>query len=186
MHKARPWLAAKPLAKDAPTRLRGQIRFRIVSLVLPVATLPLLVAQGQPLWLVGPGMAGGMVHSVVVIRQLRTKPEIFLEKDAKTRAVLDEYRAQMAAGTWSGAKYWPTWILTAPLVAVAVAIQPPVLLHTSWLVGVAAGLATFAGIVGYNLIKARRQTTELGMRMTAANVTSRRVPAVGGASWPDT
>jgi hypothetical protein len=166
-HKTMPWMAAKTLDKDPPTRLKHQIRTRSINLVLPVVTLPLILASGPPIWLVVPGIGGGMVHSIFTIRQLKTKPEIFLEKDAKTRALLDNYQAQTAAGTWTGAKYRPKWMFTAPVAALAVAIQPPLLLHVSWLVGIAAGLATFAGIVVFNLVKMRKTIGEARQRMAA-------------------
>ncbi|MDT7548294.1 MAG: hypothetical protein QOE84_688 [Actinomycetota bacterium] len=166
LYRARPWLAAKRLEKDPAARLRGQIRHRSVNLVLPVATFPLLLAQGQPWWLVGPGIAAGMVHSILVLRTLKRRPEIFLQKDANTRALLESYRAQVAAGTWDGATYRPTWMISAPLIAVAVAIQPPALLHLSWAVGVAAGAATCVGIAVVNLMKSGDEVAVAGPRPT--------------------
>jgi hypothetical protein len=121
-----------------------------------------------------------MFHSLHVMRQLKTKPEVFLEKDARTRALLADYQAQLAAGTWAGATYRPTWMLAAPFVAFAVAIQPPALLHMSWLTGITAGLATLVGIVGFNLVKARRQGTGIP-GLTPAHGAGPSMPTVGGS-----
>jgi len=168
IHRTRPWLAERGLRKDSAARMKSLVRLRRVGLYAPVVFLPVIIVTGQDLLLAGPGMAGGAVHAGYVLRDLKKRPENFHAKDAATRALVDDYHAQMAAGTWTGAKRHPLWMVVAPIVALLVGIQLPLLAHTSWALGAAVGLAVFAGIAGYDLVRSRKQATEPAQRMAAA------------------
>jgi hypothetical protein len=161
LHRSRPWFVERRLRKEPDVRYKDEVKRRKSGLVAPVVIFPLLLASGQPPLLAAPGVLAGAFHTVYALNKLKKTPEHFYEKDAAARALLADYRARIAAGTWAGPKYRPAWIYWAPPLSLFIGLQFPGLLHTSPLVGLAAALLVLVPIVVFNMLRTKKEMAAL-------------------------